>query len=220
MSPNTNWATGGTVAATAVMKLNIEGTPSFVDPEALERALRGVHGVLDARVEANGRVHVKHVPGEVEFAHLKAVGDAGGYALARPGEQADTDPQEEAQAREYRTMMLKLWVAAIIAVPVLFTMLMEIYPALGVAVMPWHRAIGIGAAILTFPVLAWSGSQFFTGAWNNFRNHNTNMDTLVALGTGAAWVYFSICCPRSKSELILSYRRRAFGRPVLPPRKP
>ncbi|MDQ3687239.1 MAG: copper-translocating P-type ATPase [Acidobacteriota bacterium] len=181
-----------TDAAAAEMELNIEGTPSFVNAEPLERALCGVHGVLDARVEANGRVYVNHVPGEVEFADLKAVGNAAGYALARPGARADTDPQEEAQAREYRTMMRKFWFAAIIAVPVLFTMLMEIYPALGVAVMPWHRAIGIGAALLTFPVLAWSGSQFFAGAWNNFRNHNTNMDTLVALGTGAAWVYSTI----------------------------
>ncbi len=176
----------------AEIELKIEGTPSLVDAEPLERALRGVRGVLDARVEPSGRVLVKHVPGEVEFSELKAIGDAAGYSLARPGARADTDPQEEAQAREYRTLMRKFWFAAIIAMPVFFTMVMEIYPALGEAVMPWHRAIGVAAAILTFPVLAWSGSQFFTGAWNNFRNHNTNMDTLVALGTGAAWAYSTI----------------------------
>ncbi len=176
----------------AEIELKVEGTPSLVGAEPLERALRGVRGVLDASVEPSGRVLVKHVPGEVEFSELKAIGDAAGYSLARPGAQADTDPQEEAQAREYRTLMRKFWFAAIIAVPVLFTMVMEIYPALGEAVMPWHRFIGVTAAILTFPVLAWSGSQFFTGAWNNFRNHNANMDTLVALGTGAAWAYSTI----------------------------
>jgi len=60
------------------------------------------------------------------------------------------------------------------------------------ALMPWHRTIGIVSAILTFPVLAWSGNQFFVGAWNGLRNHNTNMDTLVALGTGAAWAYSAV----------------------------
>ncbi len=100
--------------------------------------------------------------------------------------------QEEAQERQYRTMMRKFWFAAIVGVPVLLIMLMDIYPRLGMALMPWHQVIGIAAAIVTFPVLAWSGSQFFAGAWNNFRNHNTNMDTLVALGTGAAWAYSTI----------------------------
>jgi Cu+-exporting ATPase len=71
-------------------------------------------------------------------------------------------------------------------------MLMEIYPALGEAVMPWHRLIGVAAAVITLPVLIWSGGQFFAGAWNNFRNHNANMDTLVALGTGAAWLYSTV----------------------------
>ncbi len=83
----------------AEIELKIEGTPSLVDAEPLERALRGVRGVLDASVEPSGRVLVKHVPGEVEFSELKAIGDAAGYSLARPGAQADTDPQEEAQAR-------------------------------------------------------------------------------------------------------------------------
>src|SRR5205085_6851880 len=72
------------------------------------------------------------------------------------------------------------------------TMLIEYVPSLSEATMPWHRVIGIASAILTLPVLAWSGNQFFVGAWNNFRNHNTNMDTLVALGTGSAWAYSTI----------------------------
>ncbi|HEV7377976.1 MAG TPA: HAD-IC family P-type ATPase, partial [Pyrinomonadaceae bacterium] len=103
-----------------------------------------------------------------------------------------TDTQEEAQAREYRTMMRKFWFAALVGIPVLFTMLMENLPSLREATMQWHQLIGIASAILTFPVLAWSGNQFFAGAWNNFRNHNTNMDTLVALGTGSAWLYSTI----------------------------
>ncbi len=103
-----------------------------------------------------------------------------------------TDSQEEAQAREYHTMMRKFWFAAVVGIPVLLTMLIEYVPSLREATMPWHQCIGIASAILTFPVLAWSGNQFFAGAWNNFRNHNTNMDTLVALGTGSAWLYSTI----------------------------
>lgn len=99
---------------------------------------------------------------------------------------------EESQEQSYRTMMRKFWFATAVGLPLLFLMLAEFIPAWGEALMPWHRTIGIVSAILTFPVLAWSGNQFFVGAWNGLRNHNTNMDTLVALGTGAAWVYSAV----------------------------
>jgi Cu+-exporting ATPase len=100
--------------------------------------------------------------------------------------------QEEAQAREYRLMMRKFVFAAIVAVPVLLLMLAEYVPALHEILMSRQQLIGIVSAVVTLPVLAWSGGQFFAGAWNNFRNHNANMDTLVALGTGSAWLYSTV----------------------------
>src|SRR5205085_8335858 len=114
------------------------------------------------------------------------------HSVASHAAPAVTDAQAEAQAQEYRTMMRKFWFAAIVGVPVLLTMLIEYVPSLREATMHWHQVIGIASAVLTFLVLAWSGNQFFVGAWNNFRNHNTNMDTLVALGTGSAWGYSTI----------------------------
>jgi Cu+-exporting ATPase len=140
----------------------------------------------DAAIRGDGSAHVgshhSHVHEETVAVH-RAVRHA-------PPELRDS--QEEAQAREYRTMMRKFWFAAVVGVPVLITMLIEYIPSLHEATMHLHRVIGIASALLTFPVLAWSGSQFFAGAWNNFRNHNTNMDTLVALGTGSAWTYSTI----------------------------
>ncbi|MEA2173150.1 MAG: P-type Cu+ transporter [Blastocatellia bacterium] len=100
--------------------------------------------------------------------------------------------EEESQARSYRALMRKFWFAAAVAVPVLLSMLIDLIPSWHEATMQWHQLIGIVSAAITLPVLAWSGGQFFSGAWNNFRNHNTNMDTLVALGTGAAWAYSTV----------------------------
>lgn len=99
---------------------------------------------------------------------------------------------EEAQGRSYRTMMHKFWFATAVGLPLLLLMFAEFVPSWSEALMHWHREIGIAAAMLTLPVLAWSGSQFFVSAWNGLRNHNTNMDTLVALGTGAAWAYSTV----------------------------
>jgi Cu+-exporting ATPase len=43
--------------------------------------------------------------------------------------------------------------------------------------------------IVTLVVMAIAGKQFYNGAWQSFKNHTANMDTLIALGTGTAWLY-------------------------------
>ncbi|MBX9584969.1 MAG: copper-translocating P-type ATPase [Gemmataceae bacterium] len=172
--------------------LEAQGTPPLAGTEALERALGAVPGVTDVRVEPGGRVRVRHAADKVQFADLKAAGDGAGYHLARPGRPDDVDEQERGREREYRRLMAKFWFAAAVGVPVLTTMLIELVPALREAAMPWHRAIGLAAAVLSLPVLAWSGGHFFAGARNALRNHNANMDTLIALGTGAAWLYSTV----------------------------
>jgi Cu+-exporting ATPase len=46
--------------------------------------------------------------------------------------------------------------------------------------------------LLTLGVMVFSGKHFYVGAWKSFRNHSANMDTLIALGTGTAWLYSMI----------------------------
>ena len=114
-------------------------------------------------------------------------------AAAEPrAEEHDGGGAEASQAKSYRTMMRKFWFAAAVGTPLLLLMFAEFVPAWRHALMPYHRLIGVASALLTLPVLAWSGRQFFESAWNGLRNHNTNMDTLVALGTGAAWAYSAV----------------------------
>jgi Cu+-exporting ATPase len=52
-----------------------------------------------------------------------------------------------------------------------------------------NQGIWFGLGLLTLVVMATTGGHFFTGAWKAFRHHNANMDTLIALGTGTAWLY-------------------------------
>ncbi|HEX8745735.1 MAG TPA: heavy metal translocating P-type ATPase, partial [Pyrinomonadaceae bacterium] len=120
------------------------------------------------------------------------VGGHDHHAHAAPHKGVQEESVEESQEASYRLMMRKFRFAAAAGLPLLFLMFAEFVPSWKEALMRWHQEIGIAAALLTLPVLAWSGSQFFTSAWNGLRNHNTNMDTLVALGTGAAWAYSTV----------------------------
>jgi Cu+-exporting ATPase len=61
-------------------------------------------------------------------------------------------------------------------------------------VLPWlyridPRALSYGLLALTVAVMAWAGRHFYTRAWSSFRHHSADMNTLIAVGTGAAFLY-------------------------------
>ncbi|MBI1735357.1 MAG: HAD-IC family P-type ATPase, partial [Candidatus Rokubacteria bacterium] len=100
-----------------------------------------------------------------------------------------------ARGREYRALMRKWWFGAAVGVvtmvmsyPWLFPVLRDWFPR-GSAQLWWVWA-GMGVASLA--VLGYSGNQFFTGAWQALRHRSANMHTLIAMGTGIAWVYSTI----------------------------
>merc|ERR1712023_172577 len=52
-----------------------------------------------------------------------------------------------------------------------------------------ERLSWLAVGLLTLGVMVVSGKHFYVGAWQSFKNHSANMDTLIALGTGTAWLY-------------------------------
>ncbi|MBL8196275.1 MAG: heavy metal translocating P-type ATPase [Blastocatellia bacterium] len=99
------------------------------------------------------------------------------------------DNEKNKDNNENKNLLNKFWFAAIVGIVMLLVMLLDIIPALHKITAGWHQVIGVFSAIISLPVILWSGNQFFLGAWNSVKNHNANMDTLVALGTGSAWLY-------------------------------
>src|SRR5690554_2896535 len=51
------------------------------------------------------------------------------------------------------------------------------------------RLFWLVIGLLTLAVMAGPGRHFFINAWKNFKHHQANMDTLIAMGTGTAWLY-------------------------------
>ncbi len=91
--------------------------------------------------------------------------------------------------------MRKWWFAAAVGAP---TMILS-YPWLFPGLRDWLprgsgelRVLWAVMGVAAFAVLAYSGSQFFTGAVRAQRVRQANMHTLIATGTGVAWVYSTI----------------------------
>ena len=182
----------------------------------LEQALARVPGVIRAVAnQALETVTVDYIPGATTAADLERAVVASGFHVAAP--IAAEDPLEReriARLREIRALSLKFALAAVVTVvSLLGTMLLMAQnpdgplaqvDLLGRLLMPLARElqgrvagtagidgqwIKIGLAVLTLPVLVWSGGQFYRGAWSGFKHRTADMNTLIGVGTGAAYVY-------------------------------
>ncbi|MFZ1642800.1 MAG: heavy metal translocating P-type ATPase [Candidatus Contendobacter sp.] len=151
---------------------------------AVETALRGVPGVAEAQVSFADRTAM--VTGGVPAATLiHAVRDAG-YDAAELRDAAAETERDAAEQAHYRRLIRNTVVAGVLAAPLMIAEMAGWLPALAT---PAGQTFWIATGLLTLAAMVYSGGHFFTGAWRQFRHHNANMDTLIALGTGSAWFY-------------------------------
>ncbi len=103
-------------------------------------------------------------------------------------EPKTVQPDAEEDDSELRSMTLRFWVSAALTVPVF---LISMLPMIGVPVDRW---LGSGLflwsqLLLSTPVVLWGGWPFFERGWRSVVTRNLNMFTLIAIGTGAAYLY-------------------------------
>ena len=165
--------------------------------EAVESGLRSVPGVIEANVNFADRTAI--VTGDASAEDLvHAVTKAGYTANLIKDSQGELD-KEEADIKHYRQLLRETAVSAVIGIVILLVMLVGLLPPL---TETSGRLVGTFLSILCLVVLVYAGGNFFTGAWKSFINRIANMDTLIAVGTGMAWLYstFIIFYPFSSSE--------------------
>ena len=170
--------------ATQSIQLNISGATCASCVRTIEIALRDTPGVDSA--DMNFADRTAQVSGSASTASLiKAVEDAG-YGASEAREE-DNGEQEAKERAHYHQLLRHMGLGLGLGVPLMA------WGLLGgdMMVRPGETSqwVWLGIGIATLAVLATAGRHFFVGAWKAFRNHNANMDTLIALGTGAAWLY-------------------------------
>ncbi|MFL1464557.1 heavy metal translocating P-type ATPase [Marinobacter sp. HN1S83] len=186
--------TAGTVAkgvqaepaatANGQIHLAVAGATCASCVNTIEKALMSVSGINHAHM--NLADNTATASGKADPAALiKAVESAGyGARVIEDEDEADERRQQE-DHKQYKTLLVKMGISL----------------GLGVALMVWGMGFGsmmvtadnqvtwINLGILTLGVMIATGGHFFVGAWKALRHHNANMDTLIALGTGTAWLY-------------------------------
>ncbi|MFE8070235.1 heavy metal translocating P-type ATPase [Marinobacteraceae bacterium S3BR75-40.1] len=168
------------------VQLSITGAKCASCVQSIEQALRGVPGVKQASMNFADRT--AQVEGDVDPQTLvKAVEDAGYGAAPLEDEDLDDEAKEAADQAHYRKLLRDMAIGLVVGVPLM------LWGLLGgtMTVVPGtlNQALWLGVGAITLGVLAFAGKHFFVGAWKAFTHHNANMDTLIAVGTGTAWLY-------------------------------
>ncbi len=165
-------------------RLSVSGMSCAGCVASVENAIKNVDGVLVANV--NFAEHTATVEGEVSSDVLvKAIQDAG-YDAAQLTGAEDESEKEAAEMAHYRKLLKKAALAGVVGAPQFVFGMAGLLPGFGDTS---GRLFWLMVGLLTVIVLVYSGGHFFTGAWKSAKNHNANMDTLIALGTGTAWLY-------------------------------
>ena len=144
----------------------------------VEKTLNGQPGVKSASVNfASSTVWVEYNPEATNPKGLRNAVQSSGYDLITDEQEAIQ--QAEVILRESEILKRKTWSAAILTVPIVI---------LGMFFMdfPYGKWIML---ILATPVVFWFGRNFFINAFKQLKHGSTNMDTLVALSTGIAYLF-------------------------------
>lgn len=150
----------------------------------VQKALQAVPGVTQARVNLAERTAL--VMGSAPAAELVSAVEQAGYGAEAI--EDDIKRRERQQETALATLKRFRWqaiVALLVGVPIM------LWGMLGdnMMVTEANRSLWLGIGMLTLAVMVFAGGHFYTSAWKSLRNGTATMDTLVALGTGAAWLY-------------------------------
>ncbi|EII2338515.1 copper-exporting P-type ATPase CopA [Salmonella enterica] len=150
----------------------------------VQHALQSVPGVTQARVNLAERTAL--VMGSASAADLVQAVEKAGYGAEAI--EDDIKRRERQQETAIATMKRFRW-QAIVAL------------AVGIPVMVWgmigdnmmvtddNRSLWLAIGLITLAVMVFAGGHFYRNAWKSLLNGTATMDTLVALGTGVAWLY-------------------------------
>lgn len=176
----------GYTVGTASIELPIQGMECASCVTAIEKALLQKNGITRASVNlATEKARVEYISSEISLNEIIEIIEGTGYkVLEILPEEILEDVEKIVQKKELKKLRIKFYAGLIFGVLIFLGSASKMFP--------WVPAFLNNFFVLWMlatPVQFWIGWQFYKGAWGAFRHRNANMDTLIAVGTSAAYLY-------------------------------
>lgn len=166
------------------VQLLINGMSCASCVSRVQNALQQVPGVQQARVNLAERTAL--IMGHASPQDLVAAVEKAGYgAEAIEDDNLRRERQRQTAQAAMRQFRWQAGLALIVGIPVM------IWGMIGdnMMVTPENRSLWLVIGLITLGVMVFAGGHFYRSAWKSLLNRAATMDTLVALGTGAAWLF-------------------------------
>ena len=154
----------------------------------LELLLSPIDGVLKTLINATaGTIELEYIPGQIGLRDIRRVVEKSGFRLPQQTEgRSALEIEKEAREKELSELRAKLITSAVLSTLVMIGSFQDMLPipALAPARIMWFILF-----LLATPVQFWAGRHFYQNAWASLKHGGTNMNTLVVVGTSAAYGY-------------------------------
>ena len=179
-------------AAIREVTIPIAGMTCSACSNAVQRALKKIDGVEDASVNfATEKAVIKYNADIVRISNLKNTIEKAGYTPLDLEVEEATDKEKDRREKEIKTLWTKFILAAIFTIPLFYISMGHMMGApLPEIIDPQYNPLNFALAqlFLTIPVML-VGYKFYTIGFKTLFKGSPNMDSLIAIGTGAAFVY-------------------------------
>ena len=169
------------------LTLNVEGMTCASCVFHVEKALKGVPGVVGASVNlATDQAKVDYVEELTGLeAFRDAIADAGYFVQGVAGEADEETGQDRlARTKEIRTLTRKVVLAGSVGIVIMVLMYISLE-----TLRVTEFQLNVALWLMATPVQFWAGAIFYRAAWGAAKHRTTNMNTLVAVGTTVAYGY-------------------------------
>lgn len=173
------------------LTLKLQGMSCASCASSIEQAIKSVPGVIECNVNFGmEQASIQYDSQKTSLATIQEAVDAAGYKALPLQEMAagEDDSDRKNRQAESQNLQRKLWTAGIISIllvvggiPAMTGLHLPFIPA-------WLHNFWL-QLVLTAPVQFWCGKSFYVGAWKSLKRRVATMDTLIALGTSAAYFY-------------------------------
>lgn len=161
-------------------KLAISGMSCASCVTKIEKSLNATGGVVNAAVNLGTEEAMISFLAGTSLAEMRAAIENAGYEVMDIDVEAQPDMEREIREKEYRGLRLRFIVSAVLSGIILALAMLKPLPT---------TANHFAQLIITIPVVFWSGARFYKGFWKSLIHKTADMNTLVAVGTAAAFVY-------------------------------
>ena len=161
------------------IELDIFGMTCAACVGRVQRVLERVPGVANAQVNLATESATVFASADIPVSTLVSAVDKSGYG-AKTKSETSVQEREEHKQKEAKNLSLKFWFAIVLSFPLVAT-------SMHIPGVP-HLSHFIQFLLAT-PIVFWSGSQFYILAYKSLRHRSADMNVLIAIGTGSAYLY-------------------------------